>query len=69
MKLNVRKFGQKLNWISFGVLALTLTLSASSFAQTAGKKAVTVRGQKQEIYYYPVTGAKLNRKVLFAPGD
>lgn len=54
---------------NIGALALALALSASSFAQTSGKNVVTVRGQKQEIYYYPAAGAKLNRKVLFAPGD
>lgn len=55
--------------MSFGALTLAMALSASSFAQTPGKNVVTVRGQKQEIYYYPATGEKLNRKVLFAPGD
>ena len=50
-------------------LAMVLALSAASLAQTMGKNVVTVRGQKQEIYYYPATGPKLNRKVLFAPGD
>ena len=65
MKSTVRKFGFE----SIGALTLIMALSPSSFAQTPGKNVVTVRGQKQEIYYYPATSAKLNRKVLFAPGD
>jgi dienelactone hydrolase len=69
VKLYARKFGRKFGGISVGALALTAALSASLFAQTAGKNVVAVRGQKQEIYYYPATSAKLNRKVLFAPGD
>jgi dienelactone hydrolase len=63
----VRSSVRKFSLASFGALALSL--SASSFAQTTGKNVVTVRGQKQEVYYYPATGEKLNRKVLFAPGD
>ncbi|MGE0129281.1 MAG: AcvB/VirJ family lysyl-phosphatidylglycerol hydrolase [Blastocatellales bacterium] len=64
MQLFTRKVG-----LSIGALVLALSLSGSSFAQTSGRNVVAVRGQKQEIYYYPATGAKLNRKVLFAPGD
>ncbi|MBS1808036.1 MAG: hypothetical protein JST84_07585 [Acidobacteria bacterium] len=51
------------------MLALALTFSMTSFAQSAGRNAVTIRGQQQDVYFYPVTGAKLNRKVLFTPGD
>jgi len=65
VKSAVRRFG----FMSIGALTLAMVLSASSFAQNPGKNVVTVRGQKQEIYYYPATGEKLNRKVLFAPGD
>jgi dienelactone hydrolase len=63
VKPSVRNF----SLASFGALALSI--SASSLAQTSGKNVVTVRGQKQEVYYYSATGTKLNRKVLFAPGD
>src|SRR5262245_11076284 len=63
VKSSVRNF----SLASFGALALSI--SASSLAQTSGKNVVTVRGQKQEVYYYSATGRKLNRKVLFAPGD
>lgn len=65
MKLSIGKIGL----MTFSVLVLTLAISNSSFAQTAGKNIVTIRGQKQDVYFYPATGPKLNRKVLFAPGD
>lgn len=65
--------------ISLGILLLALASSASSLTGAAGpvatstpavgKNSVTIRGRQQEIYYYPATGAKLNRKVLFTPGD
>jgi dienelactone hydrolase len=47
-----------------------MLLTTVIFGQTAspGKNTVTIRGQKQEIHYYPATGTRLNRKVLFAPG-
>ncbi len=62
MNLSIRK-------LSGGALALLMALSVASFAQTAGKHAVAIRGQQQAVYYYPATGVRLNRKVLFAPGD
>ena len=58
-----------------GLSSLTLlcALSLAALAQTAGKNAVTIRGQQLDVYYYPAsgpaTGARLNRKALFAPGD
>lgn len=33
-----------------------------------GRNAVVVRGQRQDVYYYPAAG-KAKGKVLFAPGD
>lgn len=65
MKSSVRKSGS----MSLGALAIALALSNSSFAQSPGKNFVSIRGRQQSVYYYPATGQKLNRKVLFAPGD
>lgn len=65
MKLSVRRFGS----MSLGALAIGFALSAPSFAQSSGKNAVEIRGRRQSVYYYPATGQKLNRKILFAPGD
>jgi dienelactone hydrolase len=59
----------KLHRTSFSFLVAML-LAVPIFGQTAtpGKNIVTIRGQKQEIHYYPATGARLNQKVLFVPG-
>lgn len=54
---------------SFICLLLLTTSLTVSFAQTAGRNAVTIRGQQQDVYFYPATGTRQNRKVLFAPGD
>lgn len=65
MNNTIRKIGFR----GLGLVALALALSGASLAQSAGRNAVTIRGQQQDVYYYPATGARLNRKVLFAPGD
>src|SRR5215510_14578591 len=65
MKSSVRRFCP----MSFGALAIVLSLSVSSIAQSPGRNAVEIRGRRQSVYYYPATGQKLNRKVLFASGD
>jgi uncharacterized protein len=62
--------------ISLG-FAVTMVVANATFARQAaasvaavpGTNAVTIRGQKQEIHYYPARGTPLNREVLFAPGD
>jgi dienelactone hydrolase len=57
-------------WL-FRCTLLILVLSTTSFAQTPnrGANTVTVRGKEVDVYYYPAVGDRLNRKVLFAPGD
>lgn len=61
-----------------GIIALTLSLSTVLLAQTlppatvafkAGKNLVSLRGQVQQVWFYPATGANLHHKILFAPGD
>lgn len=44
-------------------------LSACADTPKSGKNWVNVRGQMQEIYYYPAVGSGSRAKVLFAPGD
>lgn len=61
--MNSRSFLQVL----FGLLVLPAFLSVQPLAP--GKKTPTIRGQAQEIYFYPATGTRVNRKILFAPGD
>ncbi len=65
MNKKIRNIGLR----GIGLVTLVVALAGASFAQAAGRNAVTIRGQQQDIYYYPATGTKLNRKVLFAPGD
>jgi hypothetical protein len=65
MKSFLCKFGS----MSLVALAVALALSVSSCAQSSGRNIVAIRGRQQLVYYYPASGQKLNRKVLFAPGD
>ncbi len=60
------------------VLLLLLGLSPVISAQLtqpdtihfkAGKNLVTLRGQAQQVWFYPATGTNLHHKILFAPGD
>lgn len=34
-----------------------------------GRNLVTLRGQAQQVWFYPATGINLHHKILFAPGD
>ena len=51
-----------------GGFLLLLLLVVPLHAQTpiAGQNKVLIRGQEQEVYYYPAMGTRLNRKVLRA---
>jgi pimeloyl-ACP methyl ester carboxylesterase len=51
--------------------ALALAFACSAPAQSAhpGVNSLTVRGQAQEIYYYPARGTGPHRSILFAGGD
>jgi dienelactone hydrolase len=50
---------------------LLLALVCSARAQSAhpGENSLTLRGQAQEIYYYPAQGSGPHRSILFAGGD
>lgn len=56
--------------VGLGALAILLLATVAS-AETAapGRNTVTIRSHKQKIHYYPATGARVNQKILFAPGD
>lgn len=53
------------------ICAVILSLGSWLQAQVPqpGKNKLTIRGQQQEIYFYPAGGAGPHHKVLFAPGD
>lgn len=57
-------------FVGLAIIA-TLLLSVDVAAQPPvnGLNKVNIRGREQLVYCYPATGAKLNRKILFAPGD
>lgn len=56
-------------------IIVTLLLSVAATAQAPvngpinGLNRVNIRGREQVVYCYPATGDRLNRKVLFVPGD
>ena len=69
----------RMSRISFGAV-LMLVVANATFAEQAasvasgaaavpGTNMVMIRGQKQELHYYPAKGTPLNHKILFAPGD
>jgi dienelactone hydrolase len=45
------------------------TRPSAQAAAAAGATVVTIRGERQEMQYLPARGARLNRTVLFVPGD
>lgn len=56
------------------VLPAEETAPGSAVAKPAsthasGENEVTVRGKKQDVYFYPAGGQRLNHAVLFVPGD
>lgn len=61
----IRKFSVS----AFLLLVMALPGAPSLQAQTPGRNVVTIRGQKQDIYYYPANNDSAHRKVLFACGD
>jgi pimeloyl-ACP methyl ester carboxylesterase len=56
---------------AIAILLLVTMSSVFSFADAAkpGKNKVNVRGQAQDIYYFPANRGVSHGKVLFAPGD
>jgi dienelactone hydrolase len=54
---------------ALGAMILTLCICVCAQNSRAGKNEVTIRGQPQEIYFYPAAGTVRHRKILFAPGD
>lgn len=54
-------------------LVLLMLLSAPVFAQppSPGRNSVAIRGQTQDVYFYPATGGSSGplKRILFAPGD
>ncbi len=56
------------------MIVVAAVLSASAVLSLGevphpGKNGVSIRGQQQDVYFYPAAGQGQHRKVLFAPGD
>jgi type IV secretory pathway VirJ component len=51
------------------LLVLLLSVNTLAQAQKRGENSVAIREKEQRTYYYPAVGSRLNRKVLFVPGD
>ena len=49
------------------IIVLSTTICAQNPA--VGKNEVTIRGRRQNIYFYPAEGTTQHGKILFAPGD
>jgi pimeloyl-ACP methyl ester carboxylesterase len=54
---------------AIGAVILALCTTVCAELPRPGKNEMTIRGQRQEIYFYPAEGTGLHRKILFAPGD
>jgi fermentation-respiration switch protein FrsA (DUF1100 family) len=55
--------------ILFAAVIFALLASAAAEVPQPGKNKVVVRGQQQDVYFYPAAGNGAHRKILFAPGD
>lgn len=64
----IRRINTKF-WLPLVAGLLWLALVSPGCAQTPGHNTLALRGQNLDVYYFPATGARLNHKVLFAPGD
>ena len=53
--------------LSLAVVLLAQSVSAQSLKP--GKNLALLRGQEQQVWFYPATGTSLHHKILFAPGD
>jgi pimeloyl-ACP methyl ester carboxylesterase len=56
-------------FLAIGVVILALWTAVCAENPKPGKNDVTIRGQRQRIYFYPGEGTGPHRKILFAPGD
>jgi pimeloyl-ACP methyl ester carboxylesterase len=56
-------------FLAIGIVILAFWTTACAENPKPGKNEVTIRGQRQRIYFYPAEGKGEHRKILFAPGD
>lgn len=56
-------------FLTIGAVILALSATVCAEEPKPGKNEVTIRGQRQTVYFYLAEGTGPHRKVLFAPGD
>ena len=56
-------------FLALGAVTLAFTANLCAENPILGKNEVTIRGQRQKVYFYRAQGSGPHRKVLFAPGD
>ena len=56
-------------FLTIGAVILAFWTTVCAENPKPGKNEVTIRGQRQTIYFYPAEGTGSHRKILFAPGD
>jgi pimeloyl-ACP methyl ester carboxylesterase len=56
-------------FLTIGAIILAFWTTVCAENPKPGKNEVTIRSQRQTIYFYPAKGAGSHRKILFAPGD
>lgn len=56
-------------WPLISAVLLCLACSLQAQVPQPGHNKLTIRGQQQEIYFYPGSGTAPHHKILFAPGD
>ncbi len=60
---------RRARWLVLCTLALSLTGWLHADVPRPGKNKLSIRGQEQEVYFYPASSPGPHRKILFAPGD
>ncbi len=56
-------------FLAIGAVILAFWTTVCAENPKPGKNEVTIRGQRQTIYFYAAEGTGRHRKILFAPGD
>jgi dienelactone hydrolase len=56
-------------FLAIGTVILAFWTTVCAENPKPGENEVTIRGQRQKIYFYPAKGKGEHRKILFAPGD
>src|SRR5574341_896864 len=59
----------KIRLLSASLVLLLFAITGAGQNPQRGKNTVTIRGTEQDVYFCPAIGKRLDRKLLFVPGD